>query len=865
MVDAMRSPSSGRKLAALGRGDGAKAMLAASVSPGVAKRTAHAGPGAAQTGQIAQPSARDRGINHPVSAPVRSVRRKEDARLLRGRGSFVADRVETGTAAAAIVRSTHAHARVRSINAERARSHDGVHAVLTSADLLGFLDPLPSVVEDAPPYLPIAAATVRFVGEPVAIVVAKNRYLAEDAASLVEIDYEALPAVVDPLEALEPGAPLLHDASPGNIAWHRRYTYGDVEGDFAVADKVVSREFRFPSFSSIPLETYGVVAEYDKEHQEYVAHCNFQGPFSLHAVLARGLRVRADQVRIVAPRDSGGSFGSKAMLYPYVALLCAVARSSGRRVSWIEDRREHLIASSRGSDRVSRFEAAVRSDGTVLSLHASVQDNVGAYLRAPEPASVVRLLSDFQGAYKLRSLDVDATCVLTNTAPTGLNRGYGGPQHYFCLERLIDEIAAEVGLDPVAVRLKNFVAASEMPFTTVSGGRYDSGDYEAVLRRALELAHYDDLRRRQEELRTDGKLFGIGIAAVIQGSTSNMGYVSVAETSAARAAPGHLAKSGNQETARIKMDTTGRVSVAIATLSQGQGHETVAARIVSDVLCMPYGEVRVDNRFDSASSVWSVSSGSYSSRFAAMGATSVLLVARRLKAKLARVASYLLEASEDDLDLTAEGFVVRGSPGRNVSLRRIAGAAHWNPGSLPSNVDTGFEASATFRFPELEPPDPADRVNASGQYGFIVDVAAVQIDSDTGGIAICDYVSVHDAGTILDPAIVEGQRRGGFAHGLGGALFEHVTYSTEGVPTAQTLYEYTCPTAADMPALTLGEVETPSPLTPLGAKGCGDGSVAPTPVAIANAAADALRPLGIAVDALPLEPEAVWAAIARAR
>jgi 2-furoyl-CoA dehydrogenase large subunit len=800
-----------------------------------------------------------------MGARAGSVRRKEDARLLRGLGSFLADRVEAGTAQAAIVRSPFAHARVRSIGVERARSQDGVHAVLTPADLLDYLDALPSVAQGAPPYLPIAAGTVRFVGEPVAVVVARNRYLAEDAAGLVDVDYEVLPAVAGVAEALEPGSPCVHDANPGNIAWSRRYAYGDVEADFAAADRVVSRELRFPSFSSIPLETYGIVAEYDEEHQEYVARCNFQGPFSLHAVLARGLRVRADQVRILAPRDSGGSFGSKAMLYPYIALLCAVARATGRRVCWIEDRREHLLASSRGSDRVSRFEAAVGRDATLLSLRATIRDNVGAYLRAPEPASVVRLLSDFQGAYRLRSLEVDAACVLTNTAPTGLNRGYGSPQHYFSLERLMDEIAAELRLDPASVRRKNMVAPDEMPFTTITGGRYDSGDFPAVFDKALELVRYEDRRRRQGELRAGGKLVGIGIAAVIQGSTSNMGYVSVAETADARAAAAYLAKSGNQETARITMDSSGRVTVDVATLSQGQGHETVAARIVADVLCVPYEQVRVENRFDSASSVWSVSSGSYSSRFAAMGATSVRLAAEGLKAKLARVAGHLLEAAEGDLDLTDEGFVVRGTPDRRVSLRRIAGAAHWNPGSLPAEVETGFEASATFRFPGLEPPDAADRVNASGQYAFIVDVAVVEVDPETGAIAIRDYVSVHDAGTVLDPAIVEGQRRGGFAHGLGGALFEHIGYGAEGTPQAQTLFDYTCPSAADMPALTLDELETPSPLTPLGAKGCGDGSVAPAPVAIANAVADALRPLGIAVDELPLRPAAVWAAIASVR
>jgi len=790
-----------------------------------------------------------------------SVRRKEDARLVRGRGSFVGDRLEPGTAEAAILRSPHAHARIDSIDIGPATSLDGVHAVLTASDLLGLLDALPSVTRSAPPYFPIAVDWVRFVGEPIAIVVARDRYRAEDAAALVQVEYEELQAVVDPVEALDPLAPVLHEATPGNVAWHRRYAYGEVEADFAAADRVVTREFRFPSYSSIPLETYGVIAEYDPARDEYLAYCNFQGPFSLHAVLARGLRVREDQVRIVAPLDSGGSFGSKAMIYPYVALLCAVARRTGRRIRWIEDRREHLLASTRGSDRVARFEAAVTEDGTLVSLRASLKDNVGAYLRAPEPATVVRLLSDFQGAYRLRSLEVDATCVLTNTAPTGLNRGYGSPQHYFCLERLIDEIAAELGLDPAALRLKNLVDTREMPFTTVSGGRYDSGDYRGVLERALELVRYDELRERQRELWRKGRLVGLGLAAVIQGSTSNMGYISVAEAPEDRRSPGYLPKSGNQETARIILDSAGRVAVVIGTLGQGQGHETVAAQIASDVLHVPYEQVRVEDRLDSGSSAWTVSSGSYSSRFAAMVATSVLLAAQRLEAKLAAIAAHLLEAASEDLELTDEGFVVRGSPSRRVSLRRVAGAAHWNPASLPDGVETACEASATFRFPGLEPPDAADHVNASGQYAFIVDVAVVEIDPETGRISIRDYASVHDAGTILNHAIVEGQRRGGFAHGLGGALFEHLAYSPQGVPTAQTLYEYTCPTAADMPGLRLGELETASPLTPLGAKGCADGSVAPAPVAIANAVADALRPLGIPVDSLPYDPAAIWTAI----
>jgi len=781
--------------------------------------------------------------------------RREDLRLITGRGRFIADLPVDGAFEAAVLRSPHAHARIIRIDASAALASPGVHSVLTGVDIADVTDPLLSVVPNAPEYRCCATDRARYAGEPVAVVLALNRYLAEDALELVEVEYEPLPVVTEPDAAVAPGAPALHRSHLDNVAWRRDYSYGDPQGAFERAEIVVEREFHFPSFSSIPLETYGMLCAHDPFRDEYRADVNFQGPFTLHSVAARALRVPDDRLRVVVPEDIGGSFGSKAMLYPYVALMCAAARLAGRPVRWIEDRLEHLRASSRASDRSCRAALALNRDGRLLGLRVSLRENVGAYLRAPEPASVVRVFANLQGPYHMDGVAIEATAVLTNRVPSGLNRGYGGPQHYFALERLVDEAAHELTMDPAELRRRNLVRKEEFPFLSISGGLYDSGDYERVMDVALGMV---DSGRLQLEKPVGSRLRGLGMALVVDASTSNMGYVTLALEPEARSRHGYLPKSGSLETARVKMDSNGRVTVTISSAGSGQSHETVAAQVAAEVLGIPQEQVYVEDRMDTASSPWGIASGSYSSRFAAMGLGAVHQASTNLREKLLRIAAQTLEAAPEDLLLRNGAVEVRGAPDHVVSIKRIAGLAHWNPEGLPADVEAGLEASATFRFPGLDAPDELDRVNGSGCYGFMCDVAVVEVDPETGWIEIVDYVSVHDAGRILHPVVVRGQRWGAFLNGMAAALYETLDYDADGQLRTGTLMDYLCPTASEMPRLRLAEVETPSPFTPLGAKGMADGSVTPAPVAIANAVADALRPRGLSVDRLPVTPGQLW-------
>jgi 2-furoyl-CoA dehydrogenase large subunit len=514
---------------------------------------------------------------------------------------------------------------------------------------------------------------------------------------------------------------------------------------------------------------------------------------------------------------------------------------------------------------VFRFAGAFRKDGTLLAIRSEIWDNVGAYLRAPEPASIVRTISSQPGPYRVGSIEMVARAVMTNKAPVGLNRGYGGPQHCFGLERVMDLAAERLDLDPAELRRRNFIAPEAFPHRTVSGGVYDSGNFGAALDKALAAARYHERRVEQQEARAGGRLVGIGIATAVDPSTSNMGYITLALTPEERARSGFMPKSGSMETVRVKMDASGAVSVLLGTAGQGQSHETVAAQIVAEELGVSLADVRVIDAMDTRASPWSISSGTYSSRFAAMGASATGLAARRLREKLLRLAAHVLEAPVEDLELHDGQVRVKGSPFRSVKVRRLAGLAHWNLDGLPDDLEPGLETSATFRFPGFAPPDAEDRMNVAGTYGFMADVAVVEVDAQTGEVAVRLYVSVHDAGRLLNPRVVEGQRTGALLHGLAAALYEEFVYAEDGQFLSGSLMDYLCPTVAEMPPLVLEHVETPSPFTLYGSKGCADGSVVPAPVAIANAVADALRPLGIGVRELPLTPTKVLAWLLRAR
>jgi 2-furoyl-CoA dehydrogenase large subunit len=796
----------------------------------------------------ATPGTSARYVGQPLTPRV------EDPALLCGQGRFLDDLDPLpGTLVAAIVRSPHPHARIRGVDLSRAQAYPGVAAVIGPKEVTSTLKPFPLSLRTPMPYFPTATDRTRFVGEPVAVVVATDRYTAEDAAELVDVDYEVLPAIVDTRASLSPDAPRLHEGADSNLATDRTFTFGNVDEVFSRAAHVVTGEYDFPRYSSTPMECYSVVAEWRDEADgpSVTAYANFHGPFSMVPVVAGALGISTTRLRIIVPADIGGSFGIKSGIYPYVALLALASRHAGRPVRWTEDRIEHLLASSAGSERLMRFAAAVTDDGIVEALDVDLIDNVGAYLRPPEPATLYRCFGNTTGAYRIDTVRLRSRAVVTNKTPTGLNRGFGGQQLYFGLERLMDRVALTCGLDPAEVRRRNLIRTGSFPYATPTGGIYDSGDYEGAFELALKNAGYDELRAEQTAARDRGEMFGIGIAAVVDPSATNIGYVGLA-TPAEDRVPGR-GKSGSTEHVRVSVDPHGVVTVMLGTVPQGQGHATVARQVVADQLGLPLEQVVPKVDMDTASTPWTISSGSYSSRFSPL-LTSALVEATDRIANTIRIAgSVLLSADPDDLELV-DGLVRhRKEPERSVAFRHAAGLVHWDPGALPDGVPARLYTEAAFTPPQSTAPSRTDQINSSLCYGFVAELVACRIDPETLQISIEKVSTVHDSGTILNPVLLAGQVHGALVHGLGGAMFEEMRYSESGQPISATFMDYLCPTSAeaDFP-LVEDHLETPSPLTRLGAKGCGEGSSMSLPVAIANAVADALSPHGVDITSLPL-------------
>jgi 2-furoyl-CoA dehydrogenase large subunit len=776
-----------------------------------------------------------------------SVPRVEDATLLTGAGRFIDDLgVRPGTLHAAILRSPHAHAMIRAIHVDAARRARGVARVLTGEDVKALTASLVVGIKLPMECWPIAVDRVRYVGEPVAIVVAENRYVAEDAVDLIVVDYDPLPAIIDPLAALEAGTALLHPELGSNLASDRSFRYGDPERAFAEAPRRITVSVRYPRNSCTPIETYGILAEYDPGEDAYDVLANFQGPFSLHPVMARALKVPGNRFRLRTPPDSGGSFGVKQGLFPYVVLIGAAARAAGRPVKWIEDRLEHLCASVSATNRMTRLDAAVSLDGRVTALAFDQLEDVGAHLRAPEPATLYRMHGNLTGAYDIRHLTVRNRVVLTNKTPSGLNRGFGGPQLYYPLERLMQRIAVELGLDPLEVIRRNLVAS--FPYRTASGGLLDSGDYVGTVELALRDGGFADLKRLRDQARAEGRVYGIGIAAVVEPSVSNMGYLTTVLPVEERRRLG--AKNGAQATATVRVDPLGTLSVEIASTPQGQGHRTVAAQIVADTLGLCPSEIRVMTEVDTAKDAWSIASGNYSSRFAPAVGGAVSIAASRLRERLSRLAAAQLNVPIGDIEF-AEGRVrSRSNPENAVAFSRLSATGHWSPGTIPDGEEVISE-TVFWTPPELSPPSEADAINSSLCHGFIFDFCGVEIDRVTGSLRIDTYVTAHDCGRILHPGMVAGQITGGFAHALGAAIYEEYAYTPEGNFLAGTFADYLLPTSMEVVEPIILHTQSPSPFTPLGSKGVGEGNTMSTPVCVANAVADAL---GVAEIDLPLSP-----------
>jgi 2-furoyl-CoA dehydrogenase large subunit len=771
----------------------------------------------------------------------RAVPRLEDEALLRGEGRFVDDLDPVPNVRhAAILRSLMPHARIRGLDASAALELPGVVGVLTGADVAAMSRPFPAGIDSGVEYLAAAHEVTRYAGEPLAVVVANDRYVAEDAVELIQVDYEPREPVLDVETAVESGA-CVHD---------RSFVYGEVDAALSGAELVVRERFRFPRWSCTPVECYGVICDWDEATGTLTAWSNFQGPFTLHSVAAAALRLPGSKLRLITPRDSGGSFGIKSAVYAYVVLIGLAARRLGVPVRWTEDRLEHLAASSASTARVTELEAGFDSEGKLLALRHNAIEDVGAYVRAPEPATLYRMHGSLAGAYDVSNVAARNRVVLTNRCPTGLNRGFGGPQLYFALERTMAIAAKRLGLDPAELARRNLIGRDEFPYLTPSGGLYDSGDYAACLERALEVARYDERRAEQAAARDEGRLVGIGIACVVEPSISNMGYITLAQTAAERAET--LPKSGNAEGATVMVNPLAGVTVRISTTPQGQGHKTVAAQVVADTLGLEPADIDVVTELDTATDAWTVASGNYSSRFSGVGAGAVLRAAEKVARKLKAIAADQLRCEPDDVELR-DAKAWNGDD--SISVRRLAGIAHWHPNALPRGLEPGLHETAYYAAPNLAPPDGDDRVASSAAHGFLADVAVVEVERETGAVHVLDYVSVHDAGRLLNPLIVEGQVQGGFAHGVGAALFERIVYDEDGNLLTGTFMDYLCPTAADVPSLRMEHLETPSPFTALGAKGLGEGATMSAPAAIANAVADAL---GVDALELPLTPARVW-------
>jgi 2-furoyl-CoA dehydrogenase large subunit len=783
----------------------------------------------------------------------RSTPRVEDRALLTGRGRFGDDApMRPGTLHAAVLRSPHAHATLLAMRVERAEASPGVHAVLTGADVRRWSKPFIVGVKQPMEMWALAVDKVRYTGEPVAVVVAESRYLAEDALELIEVEYDPLLAVVDIEAAAGEGAPILHAAVGSNVVSDRSFSYGAPDIAFASAAHRVSLSVRYPRNSCTPIETAVVLAEFLSEEAGYDLQSNFMGPFSLHTVMAMALKVPGNCLRHRTFADSGGSFGVKQAVMAPAVLMCLASRKAGAPVKWVEDRLEHLTAATSATGRVCHVQAAVEADGRIVALSLDQLDDCGGYLRAPEPATFYRMHGCLTGAYAIAHLKVRNRVVLTNKTPTGLVRGFGGPQVYYALERLVQRVAVELGLDVLDVYRRNFIAGDAFPYRAAAGALIDSGDYQVALATAVRDGGLAELRARQKSARAEGRLYGIGFAAIVEPSISNMGYITTALPADLRRKAGP--KNGATSAATVSIDPLGGLNVVVASSPAGQGHRTVCAQVVADVFGLEPAQVAVNVEFDTQKDAWSVAAGNYSSRFAGAVAGTLHLASSRLRDRLARIAAASLGCAAADVVFAGGNVYPKGAPERGQPFTRLAASPHWAPGLLSPGTDPGLRETAFWTPSQLAAPDDADRVNTSAAYGFAFDICAVEVDRNTGRVRIDRYVTLHDAGTLLNPALADGQIRGAFAQGLGAALMEEFRYGADGSFQSGTFADYLVPTTCEVPDPVILHMETPSPFTPLGAKGLGEGNNMSTPVCIANAVADAL---GCAEITLPLTPSRV--------
>ena len=785
-------------------------------------------------------------------------RSKEGPRHVTGRGLYTDDFMLPGMLQAMILRSPHAHAKIVSIDPSEALKNPNVITVITPDDVKQSTRPFRPGRYAAGLKRPIdeyagAVDKVRYVGEPVGAVAARDRGTAEDALELISVEYEPLRSVVDVREAIKPSSAVLFDELGTNLAWHGALKYGDIDGAFKSADRIVKENLKIHRYSSTPLEPFAVIASYDAASKRLTVWVTAQVPEVIYDGLREALGLQ--DVRVIIP-DVGGGFGQKIhLIRKYVVLISLLAMKSGRPVKWIEDRSEHMMAGGHACAQEFEAEAAVKNDGTVLGLRFKEYDDVGGSI-STLTIHFTNKLNNLSNTYRTPNISMEGFAVVTNKCPVIPNRGIGKPGMCFVWERMMDRVAQELNLSPIEVRRKNLIQPNEMPYSTVSGNVYDSGDYPGLLQGLLEKIDYDKLREEQKREREKGRLIGIGVVIGVEPGGRNAAR-DMAIFPEMKEPPG----SGGINGATIKLEKNGTLALHLGSPNCGQAHETTTAQVAAEVLGTTPDRISTSIPFDSDLSPWGVAAANSGNNFHLYDIGAVHGTATRLREKILKLSAHVLNVDSKELAIEDSTVKVPGSTVKQVSFAELGRIAYNNQHLIPDDMEPGLQATYYYTFPHAKPnivPNAERLVRAQFTFSAGAHAAVVEIDKATGKVEVLRYLIVGDNGTVINPDVVNGQVYGSATHGIAVALGEGFIYSPDGQPLTVTYLDYGKCSTAETPKIEVVHRPTPSPFTTLGQKAAGEGAAIPSPAAIASAVEDALTPLGVKITDLPLTPEVVW-------
>ena len=786
-------------------------------------------------------------MDFPINAPIgERVRRKETQRFITGTGRYVDDLLPQGTLHVSFARSSCAHAKIRSIDVEAARSMPGVHAVFTGKDIEQHVKPLrvggSSVLRPVKLY-PLAVDKVRYFGEPLAVVVADNRYLAEDATEMISVDYDLLPVVIDPEAAMEPGAAPVHEDAGGNVVYKYHFATDGIDKVFQDAEVIIKERIRSHRITACPIEPRAYLASYNKEEDSLTMWSATANPHSLRGRIADILSFPEGKIRVIAP-DVGGSFGVKIQTYQEELLLPYLSLQFGRPIKWCETRVEHMRNGRHGRDQIHYIEMALKKDGTILGIKDKIIADMGSTYTVDHSIQAAALY--MTGVYQIQNYAVDAFGISTNKTTHGSLRGIGKADASYILERLVDIAARQLKIDPIDIRMKNFIPADAFPYRNATGALYDSGQYHLAMKRTAEIAGYDQLRKEQAELRKKGIYRGIGVALVMEPTSSS-----------------RIHATGGYASCRLRIDPSGAATVFSSMGEQGQGHETTLAQIVASQTGIPFDKITVIHG-DTLPTPYGFGTGS--SRSSVVLMPSAWVAGKLMRDKILGIAARQLGVVPEKLEIGDGKVFAKENHEQSIAVMEIVRTAYGAIHLLPENMEPGLEVTGYFINPNIDyTPDDKGRMNTFSSYPYAGVIAVVDVDIETGMIKIVRYCTVHDCGNMINPQIVDTQQQGSIMQGIGAALYEELRYTEDGQLLSSTFMDYRLPSAEEVPELVLEHIVTPNPFTPLGAKGAGETGMLGPPPALCNAVEDALSPLGVKIRETPLTPDRILDLIEKAQ